>query len=462
MTRLRYAESRSRHRRASVVLLAALLGSPLGRGLSAQDGDTLSLAEAARAALDSHPSVEMARQAVVAARASASEARAARLPSVALQGSVIRFQEPMVVAPFHGLDLSDPPPFDPTLVRGGATLAYTLFDGGARSGRIGRAEAVGRSTEAELAEARMDLLHRVVEAYLSVLTAREVLEAHRRRLEALEAEHDRARRFFEEGAAPRVELLRAQASLSQARAEARAAQTRLGVARRELVRVTGLPQETVDPARLQPVAPPEPPGGDAPADSTLSPPEVRSAEARVAAAERTRDVARAAWLPSFEAAAGFNEYGSGQGDFTGEWQAALQVSYPVFTGGARSAAGERADAELGRAREALALTRLETRSRSDLARSALEDALARTEALEAGVRQFEEVARIEALALEAGSGVQRDLLAAQASLLGARAQLAEARNSASLAAASLARVRGELSLDWIAGHLAAATEEISR
>lgn len=442
----------------SALLLLLLLPPPHGR---AQEADTLTLLRAATLAMEAHPSVGIARQELEGARATASEARAQWLPSLSAGGSLSRFQEPMVVAPFHGFDPNSAPEFDRTLVQGSLTLGYTLFDGGARSARIGRAEAASRSAGARLDGSRMDLLRRVVEGYLGVLTERDVVEAHRQRLEALNEELGRARRLFAEGAVPRLEVLRARASLGRARADARSAEIRLRVAWRELARLTGRPEERasetvlVEPSTPTPPESPELPSGP-------EPPELRAAREGLAAAREARGVARSAWLPDLRARAGFNEFGSGDGDFTGEWQAALQVSYPLFTGGARSAADQRADAEVRRARETLALTRLRVRSELDRAFSALQDALARTEALEATVRQFEEVARIEALALEAGSGVQRDLLTAQASLLDARAQLARARHATSLARASLARVRGELDLDWIRTHLPAPGEETAR
>lgn len=444
----------------AVALLLLFLLPPLAVG--AQEADTLTLVRAATLALEAHPSVEIARQDAQGAEATASEARAAWLPSLSAGGSVSRFQEPMVVAPFHGFDPGSAPDFDRTLIQGSLTLSYDLFDGGARSGRIGRAEAGARGARASLEASRMDLLHRVVEAYLEVLTAREILEAHRLRTAALEEELDRARRLVDEGAAPRLEILRARASLSRARADTRSAEIRTRTARREMARLTGLPEEM---ATRTVFLPPAAPGGVRGSDAVATPaaPELEVARQRLEGARQARETARASWLPDLSARAGFTEFGSGEGRFTGEWQAAVQVSYPLFTGGSRSAANARADAELRKAREALALTRIRMRSEADRARSSLENALARTEALDATVSQLEEVARIEALALEAGSGVQRDLLAAEASLLEARAQLAEAHHAAVLARTSLARVRGDLSLGWIRDNLTGdAGEETER
>ena len=69
--------------------------------------------------------------------------------------------------------------------------------------------------------------------------------------------------------------------------------------------------------------------------------------------------------------------------------------------------------------------------------------------MSAAVAQWEEVARIEALALEAGAGEQRDLLRAEAGLFQARAGYALAGQEALTARLRLARAEGILDREWI-------------
>jgi len=86
----------------------------------------------------------------------------------------------------------------------------------------------------------------------------------------------------------------------------------------------------------------------------------------------------------------------------------------------------------------------------DQALAALRQAHARVAALQSAVEQSAEVARIERLSLEVGSGTQTDYLAAEANLLSARAGLIEARHAEIGARVELARIIGELSRDWLA------------
>jgi outer membrane protein TolC len=99
------------------------------------------------------------------------------------------------------------------------------------------------------------------------------------------------------------------------------------------------------------------------------------------------------------------------------------------------------------------LAELEVEEKVDDALAALAEAGARREALELGLSQSREVARIEALALEAGAGVQTDYLKAQADLFRVRAALVQARHGEILARLQLARVMGELTQEWIQEHL---------
>jgi outer membrane protein TolC len=99
-----------------------------------------------------------------------------------------------------------------------------------------------------------------------------------------------------------------------------------------------------------------------------------------------------------------------------------QASYPLFSGGARARAWSGRRRSAGGAQAELGLVVREVEDAVDGALAAYRSALSRARALEAAVAQSAEVARIEALALEVGAGVQTDYLRAEAELLAARAR----------------------------------------
>jgi outer membrane protein TolC len=415
------------------------------------------LVEAVERAFATHPSVAAALAEEQRAAAEVGVSRSRYFPTLSTDASLTRFQEPMIVAPLHNLNvLREPPDFDRTLIQGDVALDFTLFDGGLRGADVRRASEEREASGAALASARLDLAVSVAESYLRALTLRDLLEAEDRRIEALSAERDRAQRFLEHGRAPRLELLRAEAALSQAAADRVSAAQDLDLALADLGRLTGLPPAALPADGLAGVRS----IGEVRVDrATLvaavlaGSPEVERARRLALAAEAGRSAARAAWFPRLDAAAGYIERGSGAGDFTGEWQAGLQLGYPLFTGGSRSSEVAGADAVARAARERAREVELTAQEGLDRALAALVEQDARIAALTASVAQSEEVVRIERLALDAGRAVQTDYLTEEATLLASRAALIQARNDEILARVRLARVTGELSPDWIAEHL---------
>src|SRR5688572_8102529 len=102
-------------RRILQVMAAVLL---LSVPVASAEAQSLTLADALDAALASHPSLRAAALRVDAADARVDVARAQLRPSALSAASLTQFQEPMVVAPLHGLDPLNPPEFDRTLLQG--------------------------------------------------------------------------------------------------------------------------------------------------------------------------------------------------------------------------------------------------------------------------------------------------------------------------------------------------------
>jgi outer membrane protein TolC len=426
-------------------------------------GDTvpaLELGVVVESALRTHPRIVGTAARVEAAEAELGRSRAELLPSVGARGTATRHEEPMVVAPLHGFDPMAPPAFDETLYQGHASAEYTLFDGGGRRSRIRSAEHGLEAARWSAESAEDQVVAEAVDAYLAGLSARDLRRAYGEQVAALESELERTELLLAEGRAPRVAVLRARAALSEARAGLESSDQRLRLALRRIVRISGLPPERVDGAPLVEVAE----GAPVPDRATLvaraleGNPALAEARDRAAVAGTAVQAARSAYLPRVSLAGRYSAFGSASTDPALEWQAGVEVSYPLFTGGARSRGVERAAAQ---ARAAEADVRLAARSVADgvdAGLAAYRSARARVEALEAAVAQSAEVSRIEALALETGAGTQTDYLSAEAALLRARAGLAEARHAVIQARVELARATGELDAAW----LSRLTEEVER
>lgn len=448
----------------SSVLGGSLALSLMPLGVSGQSpGETpprsseaLTLFEAVSLALEYHPAIGEAKAQQEVASGISTQSRAAWYPYLSLQASVARFQEPSLVAPLHGFEPDHPPEFDRNLSRGNLTLSYSLYDGGARRARIGQAESGEAVAAAGETLTRMDITAAVAAAYLDLLTTMELLAASEAELDGLGSEEERVQNFLSEGKAPRVDLLRIQAALSQSEARAISLRSGLDVARGRLARLTGLPAEELRRRPLTGTTLKATPSGTftesftvAMEKATGSSPALAVARHRLSGASAGVREAKASRLPQLLASGSYAEYGDLDGGYTFEWQGSLQLSYPLFTGGARKGEMDRAKAEERKASETLRRTEMIVEEGVDEALAAVVGARAIRGALEQGVAQAEEVARIEALALEVGSGVQTDFLSAQAELFQSRAALAQARHGEVLAGLQLARITGDLDLVWL-------------
>ena len=442
--------------RVTLVAGAAALAWAAGPAVATAQ-ESLPLEEAVRRALASHPSVGAAAARSEGAEAVGGVARSAWYPSLSVSATGTRFEEPMLVAPLHGFEFTTPPAFDRTILRGELDLRWTLFEGGARSSRIEAADARAGSAAARAEAARQDLAARVVGSYTQLLWRREARAAQQARLEALLAERDRVSRLLAEGRAPEVERFRAEAAIARAEADLAELDAATLAGTHELARLVGvdggaLPLESLRPVGLM-TPDPGPAATGRVSSSDSGSPELESARSQLRAAEAERNVAAAAWLPRLLLSGGLRSYGSGEGDFTAEWQGGIGVESPLFTGFARSRVVAAASAEETAAREDLRATELAMADRADRAIEAVRGAAASADALASAERHLAEVVRIERLSLVEGAGVQTDYLQAEAELAETRAARARAVNLHVAARAELARARGELTPEWIRRNL---------
>jgi len=453
---------------AAALLMALALAVPaLGAPAPAapQDTSRLTLAAALRGALDRYPTVAAARASRDQAAAAVGEARAPLLPRLSLDAALTRYELPSIIYPLHGLNLASPPEFGTSLAQAAASLSYTLWDFGGRANRLRAARASEVAAGAALDASSAALVARVAGAYLRVLTIGGVLTAQDQQLATLAAEADRVHRLLAAGRAARVDVLRMEATVSRARADREGTAANLEVAERDLAQLADVPverarAETLEPLHLR--------------DSTATPnrnallARARAANPELLQALRGADAgraqlaaARATRFPELRLQGSYVDRGMASAGWPpvaalkGEWQAGIQLSYPLFTGGQRASAIRRADADARLRAEQARAAALQLEQSVDRALGIAREGHARMLALTTAVAQFDEVVRIRRLALETGSGTQTDYLDAETDLLRARAGLVDARHAEIAAHIEMARVAGELTPDWLAAALAA-------
>jgi outer membrane protein len=362
----------------------------------------------------------------------------------------------MAVTPIHGFTPGVLPSFDETLIQGAATLSFNLFDGGARSARIRAARQAVGAAQASVAGSEQELIAAVVGTYAQALAQRETLAAHDERLLALVTEQSRAAQFLAAGRGAAVTVLRADAAVAEATAVRVSLAAALDLSVRNLARLIGSPPDSIAPDVLSPVDLRDsdlPSRAESHALALGASPAVERARRTVASARAGVGVAKGARWPALALVGRYIDRGSSQGDFTGEWDAGVQLSYPIFTGGAISNQVSEAEARLAGKSEELRLAELDAAERVDRAWSGVEETRARVASLVTAVAGFREVARVEKLRLDTGTGIQTDYLAAEADLLNARANLAGARYGLLTARVTFALATGQLSPAWLAANL---------
>ena len=356
---------------------------------------TLTLAEAVERALGGYPAVAAARARAAEAAAATAEAEVSQGPIVKLNAVGLQYDDPMITSPIHSFVPADFPPFAETIVQGSLSVSYILVDSGASRQRSRQAEAQEAGAGAALQTTEQAIAARVATAYAGALARAEILAAEEARMAALTLELDRARQLFAAGKADEVETLRADAALAER--------------------------------------------------AVAAGPAVEQARQQIAAAEAARALARSAYFPKVELVGAVQEFRESASDYATDWNAGVQLVVPIWDGGQTGRRVARAAAQRDSATAMLAQSELDAREAVDRAWISFADAGARAVALARAADRLAEVARVQKLLLEVGSGTQVDYLAAEAELAKTRAGATEARTAALLAQVELARLAGELS-----------------
>jgi outer membrane protein TolC len=444
---------------ALLSLAAGTAGGVCGSGGSAAQEMAspapLTLSAAVERALGGYPAVTAARARLAEAAAATAEAEVSRGPIVKLNAIALEYDDPMLTSPIHSFRPADIPPFSETLAQGSLNVTYTLLDSGASRARTRQAEAQEATAGAALSTTQQAIAARVASAFASALARAEILAAQDSRVAALALELDRARQLFAAGKAAEVETLRADAALAAAEADRTRSASALDSAERDLARLISAAPEETRAGRLAAWTSPAFPAATGQAEraalqtrAVAAGPAVEQARQQIAAAEAARALAHTAYFPRLDLVGALQEFREGGSDYTTDWNAGVQLVVPLWDGGQTGRRVARAAAQRDTATANLAQSELEVREAVDRALMTLADSGARAVALARAADRLAEVARVQKLLLDVGSGTQVDYLAAEAELAATRANATEARTGALLAHVELARLTGELSPEW--------------
>jgi outer membrane protein len=411
----------------------------------------ITLKEALDTALGHGREIAAAAQGVEASDARVKAAGAQRFPGLKVDGNVLYWDKPLVVAfEIPGSNM----PAAALVVRNQTTAQLTVTVAQPLSGllvlnRLINLERNGReAARADQARARLDTAQRVAEAYLRSLQAEAQRAVSTKSVSQVEAQLAQAQILERGGVLGRVDVLRLSSARDNARQGALRAETGARVAASALALAMDLPPSTP----LQTIDDlPDPPPAPSPAEeeevraALRDRPEITAAEQRAQQAQAGRGVAAAALLPNI-LAVGSYQHTEGQATF--QPKNALYVgatlSWDVWDWG-KNWNGVK-EAEHKAAQAAIAADMLRDQIAFEVQRRLVETrTLYQTlDAARSAQQAAEEAHRIQSVRYAAGAATTTDVLDAETDVTRARSGYAQARYDYYLSQAGLARAVGRL------------------
>jgi len=396
------------------------------------DAVHLSLEAAIRRALDRNPGLRaVAEQAHAADRAAAASFRE-HFGEVDAVAAMSRYQDAQILRPISkellagGLDAL---PFARSQLHYGLTFELPLFVGGRLLAGSHMARLEADEADALLEGTRWQVRANVTTLYAAGQGLSAATQAYRDQVVSLEQTQARVQLMVREGKRPQVDLLKATDAVEEARAELADAEADRARVRAFLLALLDYPADRALELESLPDRLPALPVDSADWNGLIQrAAPVAAAELRVQQAESGKHLARAEFLPRVSVRGSLvGHAGSGVSGDLGTWELTVAAAIPVFTGGRRVAAYQRAAAAERAAELALQQTRLQQQAelRGEVARLRAIDE--EVEAARRRVAAADEAARIESVRYDNGAGTIEDLLRARTRASAARAFLAKTK-----------------------------------
>jgi len=330
-----------------LLVLGAMMGPFAGAGGPPRP---MSLAECLQIAEQNHPDLATARGLIDSARAQVRIARAGYRPHMDAGADYTRATYNYAATPatspsqfnssYNGMSMSSAPYY-----YGGLLFSQLIYDFGRTHGEVERSGA-----ELEAAQQNLKRVHDIVylsvrEAFYTVLSAEEILQARKDAVDNQIKHLEQVRSFHEVGTRPKIDVTKQEVALANSQVDYRQAQENLDVARAALATAMGIPLDHS----------PEPlnPGAEVPDSGNLDDlmllaerqrPDLGSLRDQIFAAQADIIVARSYFRPNLSLGAILN-YQNLKFPLVYNWQLAGLVAQNFLDGGTKQARLKAAQAE---------------------------------------------------------------------------------------------------------------------
>ena len=425
-------------------LVACRVGLLLSIAVPARAEDLLSLY---REALLQDPEYQAARYSLEIAEQKAPEARAALLPTLSIVGGESKQK---------GEASFSEAPYEDREVRSrnwSLQLSQPLFRPAAWAG-YRQADAQVRQAQAQFRQASQELILRCAQAYFDAVLAQESLSVALAQADAVEQQWILARRNFEVGIATVTDVHEAKSRLDLARSQKIAAENELAVRLSELEKIVGKPAQRL-PALKPQAELPSPQPADVAAwveRSGSGSPGVAMLMAAAEASEYEVTRSRSGHVPTVDLNASYGTtYSSGSMTSPTDvparsrsGQIGVQLTVPIWSGGAVSSRVAQAEAALGKARADLEAAKRQAATLVRQTYSGVVSGHAQIEALDSAVASSRDAVEANRIGYRIGTRINIDVLNAEQQLYTAKRDLVRAKTETLMQGLRLKAAVGEL------------------
>jgi outer membrane protein TolC len=394
---------------------------------------TWSLADVTSTALKNHPLILQADADVAAAVARKGQAQSAWYPSVNLSTGYTRVRSHSVTSQQN---VTTPNEF----ARG--DFNWMLYDFGRTGASVDRADANAAVSRENAATTREDVVFVATVAFYNVLRAEKTLEFQRENLRQQESLYRQASAFYEAGVRAKIDVVRAEANLYDARAQLSQAENELRVARITLLqrigvdgpagfRLAGTLPELTLPGTLQ----------DWVAEAERNRPELRGLVEKERAATESLRLARAGYLPFLVGTAGYG-YGAEEPPLQQNYGLSVTLNYPLFSGFQTREQAKEALATISSARYEFIETKRRVRLQVEVSAYSVQEAQERLSARKKQRDASEENLRLATARYEVGAGDIIEMTDAQAQMVRSETDTINTAFDFAVSHASLLRAMG--------------------
>ena len=308
------------------------------------------------------------------------------------------------------------------------SVSMPIYTGGKLSGTIKQAKAGYLISEQGLQKAYNDMRATVTNGYFDMLQADNMQKLGRESVERLADHLKNVEAQYEVGVVAKVDVLRSQVELANAKQSLIKAENAYQIAEANLNKIVGLPMDTqLKLDNILVYAPYENDMQYCLDYAAMHRPELEQAKQNVEAAKGALRVAISGHMPQIAASASQNWNDSNwPGDENGNWGVGVQVTMNIFDSGVTTSKIHGAEADLAKAhetyRDTVDAVNLDVRSNY----LNLREAEKRIDTTKLAVSQAEEDYRIAQLRYMNGVGTNTDVLDAQVALTDAKTNYLQA------------------------------------